>query len=105
MGLNSAEFNQYREHFKGYGDYLVSAIPREALEQAGLLADDSAAAAAPVPAVSGEVSQASAAEVDEDQEEFMAEFGRMQLKEELAAGMFESLGFDLESLMECCADA
>jgi hypothetical protein len=102
--MGREEFNQHGEYFMGGGEHLVGTLPREAMEQAGLLADDSAAAAAPG-VVAGEVSQASGAEIDDDQEEFMAEFGRMQLKEEMAAGMFASLGFDLESLMECCAEA
>jgi hypothetical protein len=106
MGFPQDDFNQYKEHFLGYGEYLVSALPTEAMEQAGLLADDSAAAgAAGAPGVAGEVSQAASADADEDQEEFMAEFGRMQLKEEMAAGMFATLGFDMEALLECCAEA
>ncbi len=108
MGSLKPELEQYRDYFKRYGDYLLGTLPREALEQAGLLADEQAASAA---AAAGEgrvvlsQQQQEGEEAEEDQEELYAEFGNLQLRDDTSAGLFASLGFDIDSLMACCAEA
>lgn len=100
MGSLDPGLIQYKEYFVEYGDYLLNALPREALEQAGLLADDTQAAGDAEPeAVDGE------GEEEEEQEELYAEFGNLQLRDDTSAGLFASLGFDIDSLMACCAEA
>lgn len=102
--------------FIDYGKYLLNALPREALEQAGLLAGDlafelSAEASAQQQRVAGQAQEqgldvgGGQEEEEEDQEELYAEFGNLELKNDLAAGLFGSLGFDMDSLMACCAEA
>lgn len=108
MGAADAGLLQYKDFFVQYGDYLLGALPREALEQAGLLADEqqptAAAAATSAAAAAGEEEQQQEDE-DEDQEELWAELGNLQLKDDTSAGLFASLGFDIDSLMACCAEA
>jgi hypothetical protein len=98
---------QYKEYFVEYGDYLLNALPRDALEQAGLLADDTQAAGDA--AGEGGMQQQQQEEVnregEEEQEELYAEFGNLQLRDDTSAGLFASLGFDIDSLMACCAEA
>jgi hypothetical protein len=117
MGLVDAELAKCRDFFLGYGRYLLQTLPQEALEQAGLLAGD-AGADAVAAAGEGPSAEASAQQQqreagqqgqegeddEEDQEELYAEFGNLELKNDLAAGLFGSLGFDMDSLMACCAE-
>lgn len=101
MGSLDPGLIQYKEYFVEYGDYLLNSLPREALEQAGLLADDTQAAGDAEPeAVDGRQG-----EDEEEQEELYAEFGNLQLRDDTSAGLFASLGFDIDSLMACCAEA
>ena len=103
MGVLPPELPQYRDIFNQYGDYLLEALPQAALEQAGLLADDPAASTADRAASSQHTQQQ---QLDaEEQDEFFAEFGSMQIKNDTAASLFATLGYDIDALLACCAEA
>lgn len=110
MGALGPELAQYRDYFVQYGDYLLGALPHAALEQAGLLVEEPVTAAAAAAAVASPGGGVVAAETsqqlgDEDQEEFFAEFGSMQIKNDISAGLFSALGYDIDSLLACCSEA
>jgi len=107
MGALGPELAQYRDYFVQYGDYLLGALPHAALEQAGLLVEEPATAAAAAASPGGIVVAAEASQQlgDEDQEEFFAEFGSLQIKNDISAGLFSALGYDIDSLLACCSEA
>lgn len=103
MGLLDKEVAEYKDYFVQYGDYLLGALPRPALQQAGLLHDE--------PLSSTQVQQQQQQGEDEEEagdaedDALYEEFGMLQLKNDTSGDMFEAMGFDLEALLACVAEA
>jgi hypothetical protein len=107
MGAMNPDLETYKDFFVQYGEYLLGALPQQALEQAGLLEPeatnaDTAAAGAKAAAAAAAAEQQ---QEEEEEEEMWAEFGNLQLKDETAASMFAVLGFDTASLLACMGEA
>jgi hypothetical protein len=108
MGAMNPDLETYQAYFVQYGEYLLGALPRPALEQAGLLAPESADSHADAGTAAGATAAAEVEEQqeeDEEDEEMWAEFGNLQLKDETTASMFAVLGFDTASLLACMGEA